>query len=85
MGKNRSSDASLWNPAQWAAMRGKLEKLSLEKLQILADRTGIRFEGGVRSLKNRPGLDAKEQIILVLEETDPAELLETYEALRSEE
>lgn len=62
-------------------MRTKLERLSVDDLKKLALACDIRFEGGIDSLKDREQADVKEQIILVLDETEPALLQKEYTRL----
>lgn len=58
-----------WQEDDFEIIKVELEKLSLEQLKILAQKTGIIFEGDPKMEE----VD-EDDIILVLEETDPNEL-----------
>ena len=70
-----------WEEKEWNKMKEKLEKLSEKDLEILVSKLGIKFEGGVKSVEDRPGLSRREQLILVLDEADKDELKRKYEKI----
>lgn len=70
-----------WKPKEWDEFQEKLKHLSLEEIQMLVKRVGIKFTGGTESVKDRPYVSAKEQLILVLDEADKEKLKEEYEKI----
>jgi hypothetical protein len=70
-----------WRERDWETMRRKLELLSVEDLKLIAVRTGVKFTGGIDSISDRPGASVKEQLILVLDESDPKELEQEYQRI----
>jgi hypothetical protein len=70
-----------WNPEEWESMNRRLETLSLKQLQILATKLGVRFEGGIESVKDREVATAKQQIISVLDEVNREELTTEFERI----
>lgn len=66
-----------WQEEDFEILKIELEKLSLEKLIILAKNTGIVFTGDSK-MENV----TKEDIILVLDETDPTELKRVLHELK---
>lgn len=77
----KGSKTGDWRKGDWERMRAKLALLSVDELKLLAERTGIRFTGGLDSLRDRPGSTVKDQILLVLDESDPAILKREYLAV----
>src|SRR4051812_18426850 len=68
-----------WSPEAWEEMRGRLEVLSLPELVKVANEVGIVFEGGNENLKDAKHATAREQLILVLDESKKDDLLQAYE------
>ena len=74
-----------WDKEEWREMVGKLEKLTLQDLQILAKNVGIRFSGEDYDLSDHPSLSTKEQLILVMDEVPKNKLIEEYKKIVEEE
>ncbi|HEY9481308.1 MAG TPA: hypothetical protein VIR98_03745 [Candidatus Paceibacterota bacterium] len=70
-----------WNPADWEIMRQRLAGLSVEELLALSRAVGVHFTGNPATIEDRQGLPAKEQLLLVLDECEPGELVREYERL----
>ena len=81
MSQSPDKNHALWNHDEWERMRSTLERLSLEQIKLLAARTGIEFDGGIDSLKDRQAWTVKDQIIAVLDEVLPAALIREYEQI----
>jgi hypothetical protein len=67
-----------WTKKEWKDMRGKLEKLSIEDIRLLAEKVGVKFNGGNVSISDNRHVSAKEQFILVLDEVPKDILLKEY-------
>ena len=74
-----------WGKEEWREMVGKLEKLTLQDLQILAKNVGIRFSGEDYDLSDHPSLSTKEQLILVMDEVPKDKLVEEYKKIAGED
>jgi len=74
-----------WDREEWQEMVGKLEKLTLQDLQMLAKNVGIRFSGEDYDLSDHPSLSTKEQLILVMDEVPKNKLIEEYKKIAEEE
>ena len=74
-----------WGKEEWREMVGKLEKLTLQDLQILAKNVGIKFSGESYDLSDHPSLSTKEQLILVMDEVPKDKLVEEYKKIVGED
>ncbi|MDD4761829.1 MAG: hypothetical protein PHZ25_02310 [Candidatus Pacebacteria bacterium] len=68
-------------PDEWEKMRKKLQALSLEELQELSERVGIRFTGGNKNVFDKEEATTKEQFIMVLDEARKNKLLSAYDQI----
>ncbi len=53
----------------------EIHTLTDAQLKEVVVAVGIEFEGGVESLKERDGLSIRDQLILVLDEAEPEDLI----------
>lgn len=81
MESSNNNSNSQWSFIEWEKMRERLEKLSLDQLRLLATRTGIEFEGGNETVKDREQISAKEQFLMVLDEADREKLQAEYDKI----
>lgn len=63
-----------WGPGEWAAMRGRLEGLTLAELREVAARVGLKFAIGNDRITDR------EEFLLALDEAEKDELGAALEA-----
>ena len=74
---------SEWNNEEWEKMKETLALFSDKELEDLVTAMGIRFVGGVESIKDKEHLSRKNQLILVLEEADKDKLKKTVDEIRT--
>ena len=67
----------LWKQKDWERFLPKLEQLNRNQLAQLANKTGVIFD--------EPQKITKEEYLLVLDETEPRELIAEYNKIREKQ